>query len=84
MSWLVARGAVSGASDGVPVRTSLDDGLVRFPAKGQRSRVNELVVHETVTTSVEAKTSANPRVIGDASWAGLLGAGLQLEEIDLP
>lgn len=54
MSWLVARGAVSSAPEGVPVRTFLEEGVLRFPTKGQRSRVSEFVIHETVTTSMEA------------------------------
>jgi len=34
--------------------------------------------------SIKAKLKTNPRVIADASWARMLGAGLQLEERDLP
>jgi len=37
-----------------------------------------------VPRSIKAKITTKPRVIADASWARLLGAGLQLEEIDLP
>ena len=52
MSGLIARGIATSAPEGVAVRTYLEDGLVRFASKGQRQRVTEIVIHETVTRSV--------------------------------
>lgn len=51
MSGFVVRGALVPAP-GLEVRSLLEDGVVRFPSKGTRARATELVVHETVTTSV--------------------------------
>jgi hypothetical protein len=52
MSGLVVNGVSTSAPDGVDVRTFLEDGGLRFPSRGTRASVTELVVHETVTTSV--------------------------------
>ena len=54
MSGLVVRGAPTSAPEGVAVRTFLADGVTRFPSRGSRQRATELVIHETVTTSVDA------------------------------
>jgi len=54
MSGLVAHGSSTTAPDGIAVRTFLDDGVVRFASKGKRERVTELVIHETVTRSVDS------------------------------
>ena len=51
MSGFVVRGAVV-PTPGLEVKNFLEGGVVRFPSKGARSRATELVVHETVTTSV--------------------------------
>ncbi len=50
MSGFVVRGALVPVP-ALPVRTFLE-GAARFPSKGARTRATELVVHETVTTSV--------------------------------
>lgn len=54
MSGLVVRGVATSAPDSVTVRTFFEDGTLRFVSKGWRSRATELVVHETVTRSVDS------------------------------
>jgi len=54
VSGLVVRGIATSAPDNVAVRTFLEDGAARFASKGKRSRATELVVHETVTRSVDS------------------------------
>ncbi|MBK6849094.1 MAG: hypothetical protein IPG96_16690 [Proteobacteria bacterium] len=54
MSGLVVRGVASSAPDSVRVRTFLEDGTARFVSKGKRTRATELVIHETVTRSVDS------------------------------
>lgn len=54
MSGLVVRGVATSAPDSVPVRTFLEDGSARFVSKGKRTRATELVIHETVTRSVDS------------------------------
>ena len=54
MSGLVARGVATSAPEGVAVRTFLADDVTRFSSKGRRQRVTELVIHETVTRSVDS------------------------------
>ena len=54
MSGLIVRGVATSAPDSMPVRTFLDDGEVRFASKGKRTRATELVIHETVTRSVDS------------------------------
>ena len=54
MSGLVVRGVASSAPDSVRVRTFLEDGTARFGSKGKRTRATELVIHETVTRSVDS------------------------------
>lgn len=47
---------VSGAkvcAPGLAIRNFLDDGVHRFASRGKRARANELVIHETVTHSVD-------------------------------
>ncbi len=40
--------------EGLSIRTFAEDGVHRFPSKGKRARAVELVVHETVTRSVDS------------------------------
>ena len=40
--------------EGLSIRTFAEDGVHRFPSKGKRARAVELVIHETVTRSVDA------------------------------
>jgi len=54
VSGLVVRGVATSAPDSVPVRTFLEDGTARFVSKGKRTRATELVIHETVTRSVDS------------------------------
>ncbi len=54
MSGLVVRGVATSSPDGVRARTFLEDGTARFAPKGKRLRATELVVHETVTRSVDS------------------------------
>ncbi len=54
MSGLVVRGVPTSAPDGVAVRNFLEDRCVRFVSKGKRQRATELVIHETVTRSVDS------------------------------
>lgn len=54
MSCLVVRGIATSAPDSVAVRTFLEDGAARFASKGKRSHATELVIHETVTRSVDS------------------------------
>ncbi len=54
MSGLVVRGVATSAPDSVTVRTFLEDGTARFASKGKRTRATELVIHETVTRSVDS------------------------------
>ncbi len=54
MSGLVVRGVATSAPDSVPVRTFLEDGTARFASKGKRTRATEIVIHETVTRSVDS------------------------------
>lgn len=52
---LIADGVAVSGPDGVPVRTYAVHGLLRFAAQGKpRKRVTELVIHETVSSSVES------------------------------
>lgn len=53
MSGFVVRGLAAPEVADLSVRT-FADGELRFAAKGRRARVTELVVHETVTRSVES------------------------------
>jgi hypothetical protein len=53
VSGFVVRGVATPEVDGLAVRT-FADGELRFAAKGRRACVTELVVHETVTRSVES------------------------------
>jgi hypothetical protein len=54
VSALVVRGVATSAPEGVVVRAFLEDGVPRFPPKGNRLRATELVIHETVTSSVDS------------------------------
>ena len=54
MSGLVVRGVATSGPDSVPVRTFLEDATARFASKGKRTRATELVIHETVTRSVDS------------------------------
>lgn len=54
MSGLVVRGVATSSPDGVRARTFLEYGTARFAPKGKRLRATELVVHETVTRSVDS------------------------------
>ena len=40
--------------EGLSIRTFAEDGVHRFPSKGKRARAVELVIHETVTRSVDS------------------------------
>ena len=40
--------------DGLSIRTFAEDAVHRFPSKGKRARAVELVIHETVTRSVDS------------------------------
>ena len=40
--------------EGLSIRTFADDGVHRFASKGKRARAVELVIHETVTRSVDS------------------------------
>jgi hypothetical protein len=40
--------------EGLSIRTFAEDGVHRFLAKGKRARAVELVIHETVTRSVDS------------------------------
>lgn len=52
---LIVGGVATSAPTGVPVRTFIDsDKIVRFPAVRKRSQVTELVIHETVSRSVQS------------------------------
>lgn len=53
MSNLIVNGVAVCAPD-LAVRTFVDDGVHRFAPKGTRSRATEIVVHETVTRSVDS------------------------------
>ncbi len=53
MSSLIVNGSATCAPKGVVVRTFADDGVHRFASKGKRVRATELVIHETVTRSVD-------------------------------
>jgi hypothetical protein len=54
VSGLVVRGIATSAPDNVAVRTFLEDGAARFASQGKRSHATELVIHETVTRSVDS------------------------------
>jgi len=54
VSGLVVRGVATSGPDSVPVRTFLEDATARFASKGKRTRATELVIHETVTRSVDS------------------------------
>jgi hypothetical protein len=56
VSGLVLFGDATSDS-GVDTRTFLADGLQRFSSKGTRQRATELVVHDSVTRSVDATVS---------------------------
>jgi len=58
VNWLVVRGVVARAPEGVPIRTFLEEGVERFPTRGRRRAATELVLHETVTRSVPATVDA--------------------------
>jgi len=61
MSGVVVRGVAASTPEGVAVRTFLQDGATRFASKGKRQRVTELVVHETVTRSVDSTVAVLKR-----------------------
>ena len=50
----IVSGVATCPVDGLAVRTFAEDGVHRFPSKGKRARAVELVVHETVTRSVDS------------------------------
>lgn len=50
----IVSGVATCPVDGLTVRTFADDGVHRFASKGKRTRAVELVIHETVTRSVDA------------------------------
>ncbi|WP_223643766.1 N-acetylmuramoyl-L-alanine amidase [Corallococcus sp. EGB] len=56
MSGFIVRGGPAPEVADLAVRT-FADGEVRFASKGRRTRVTELVIHETVTRSVESTLS---------------------------
>lgn len=58
MNWLVVRGVVARAPEGVPIRTFLEEGVERFPTRGRRRAATELVLHETVTRGVQSTVNA--------------------------
>ena len=50
----IVSGVATCPVDGLSVRTFAEDGVHRFASKGKRARVTELVIHETVTRSVDS------------------------------
>lgn len=50
----IVSGVATCPVGGLTVRTFADDGVHRFASKGKRTRAVELVIHETVTRSVDA------------------------------
>ena len=50
----VVGGKATCPVDGLSIRTFAEDGVHRFPSKGKRARAVELVIHETVTRSVDS------------------------------
>ena len=50
----IVSGAATCPVDGLTVRTFAEDGVHRFPSKGKRARAVELVIHETVTRSIDS------------------------------
>jgi hypothetical protein len=53
MSGLIVSG-MNVCAPGLDVRNFVDDGVHRFASKGKRARATELVIHETVTRSVDS------------------------------
>ncbi len=56
-SCFIVGGAEVEAPEGLRVRNFRAQGIARFPSRGRLARVNELVLHETVTTSVASTVS---------------------------
>ena len=56
---IIVSGVATCPVDGLTVRTFAEGGVHRFPSKGKRARAVELVIHETVTRSVDS-TIAGP------------------------
>lgn len=50
----IVSGVTTCPVDGLTVRTFAEDGVHRFPSRGKRARAVELVIHETVTRSVDS------------------------------
>ena len=50
----IVSGVATCPIDGLAVRTFAEDGVHRFASKGKRVRAVELVIHETVTRSVDS------------------------------
>lgn len=50
----IVSGKAMGPIEGLSIRTFVEDGVHRFAAKGKRARAVEIVIHETVTRSVDS------------------------------